>query len=502
MRGTALTSEAQPVESERGGRGTIYRSAATAVALAWTLRFIGLFSVVVLARLLSPRDFGIIALATTTMALVDIFSALGVRQALLRIPEPERAHLDTAWTIQLILLVLLAAALTASAPAAAAFFEEPALAPVTAVLSLRFLFYGLANIGIVEFDRSLQLGKDLRMRVSVRLAALAGTVVAAVLLRSYWALAIGLVLQSALHAGASYLFHPNRPRLSLAKRSELLNVSLWMFLAYAAQVVHHQAERLAVGRIAAAHLVGLYSVGKDLAAIFTLEIATALNRVTFVTTARRAGPLKSDPGRAVALLGSYAMIAAPAGIGIAAVAEDAVAVLFGTHWLAGAPLLMLIAPASAFYAVYKLVVSSLQASGLVRVAAIMSCCGAGATAATIFAVAAMGGDAQAIATAALMLSCATLIAGILVFARIVLVETWRLAAAVARPFAAAAAMFLLVRLAAPHTGLAIADLGLSVALGAAAYAAALAAIWGLGGRPDGAEAAALALVRSRLPGQA
>lgn len=493
-----MATEVPTVEPGRGGAGGLYRSAATAVALTWVLRFIGLFSVFVLARLLSPRDFGIIALAGATMALVDIFSALGVRQALLRIPDPERAHLDTAWTIQLIVLVLLAAALAASAPAAAAFFSEPALAPVTALLSLRFVFQGLANIGIVEFDRSLQLGKDLRMRVSVRLVALAGTIIAAVLLRSYWALAIGLVLQSVLHAGASYLFHPYRPRLSLAKRSELLNVSLWMFLAYAAQVVQQQTERIAVGRIAAAHLVGLYSVGKDLASIFTLEIATALNRVTFVTTARRGQPLDRDPDRAVALLGCYAMIAAPAGIGLAAVAEDGITVLFGAEWSEGVKLLQLIAPASALYAVYKLVVSSLQASGRARAAAIMSCCSSGVTAATIFAVATGSGDANSIAAAALALSGATLVAGILVFARIACVPPLRLAAAVCRPFAAAAAMCLLVRLAAVDTGLVVVDLGLSVALGGVAYGAALGVIWAASSRPTGAEETAYALLRSQI----
>ena len=496
-----MASGVEAVESERGRGGSPYRSAATAVALTWVLRFIGLFSVFVLARLLSPRDFGIIALAAATMALVDIFSALGIRQALLRIPDPERAHLDTAWTIQLILLVLLAATLAASAPAAAVFFREPALAPVTAMLSLRLVFQGLANIGIVEFDRSLQMGKDLRMRVSVRLAALAGTIAAAVLLRSYWALVIGLVLQSALHAGASYLFHPYRPRLSLAKRSELLNVSLWMFLAYAAQVVHQQAERLAVGRIAAAHLVGLYSVGKDLASIFTLEIATALNRVTFVTTARRGQPLDSDPVRAIALLGCYAMIAAPAGIGLAAVAEDAVTFLFGRRWSEAAGLLQLIAPASGFYAVYKLIVSSLQASDRARAAAIMSCCGAGATAALIFAIATGGGDAYSIATAALALSGGTLLAGILVFARVARVPPLRLGAAVCRPFAAAAAMFLLVRLAALETGMIAVDLGLSIALGGVAYVAALVTIWAASGRPDGAEKTAFALLHSRVRSQ-
>lgn len=477
------------------GRGAVYRSAATAVALAWTIRLIGLVSVFILARMLSPRDFGIVGLAMATVALVEIFSAVGLRKALLRIAAPERAHFDTAWTIQLILLVALAAILASVGPAAAWFYEEPALGPVIAVLALRFLFYGIVNIGIVEFDRNLEFGRDLRMRVGVRLLSLAGTIAAALLLRSYWALVLGLVLHSALHAAASYFVHPYRPRFSLAKRAELLGVSLWMFLASAAQVVHHQAERLVIGRFAAMHLVGLYSVSKDLSSIFTQEIATALNRVTFVTTARTGRPLSDDPARVGAMLGAYAMIAAPMGLGLAAAAEDAVAVLLGSQWTAAAPLLQLVAPASALYAVYHLVASSMQAAGLARRAAFLSCAGALVAVAALTGTALAGGGAIAIATTALAVSGTLLALGTAAISRTAGLKPFALAGPVLRPFAAALAMLLLVRAAAPETGYALADLAFAVPFGAAVYAGALLLIWFVAGRPQGAESETLALAR-------
>ena len=487
--------EAEERPSDRVDEAAVYRSAAAAVALAWALRLIGLVSVFVLARLLTPRDFGIIALASATMALIDIFSALGLRQALLRIAEPERAHLDTAWTIQLILMTLLAALLAALAPVAAAFFQEPVLAPVIAVLSLRFVLAGLTNIGIVEFDRHLQFGKDLQMRLTVRLAALAGTVAAAVLLRSYWALAIGLLLQSVLHVAASYRFHPYRPRFCLSKQAELLNVSLWFFLSYVAQVVQTQAERLAVGMFAPIHAVGLYSVSKDFSSIFTLEIATALNRVTFVTTAKRAAAPHEEPERAAAMLGAYAMIAAPMGFGLAAVAEDAVFLLFGAQWLAAAPLLQLIAPASALYAVYKLIASSLQAMGLARRAAIMSCTGALATVAALFAISAAAGDGRSIAAAALAVNAAVLAGGIAAYARLLRASALRLAAAVGRPLLASVAMMALVQMAPIETGSAPVDLFASILLGASSYVGSLILVWRLSGSPNGAEAHAVSLAR-------
>lgn len=473
------------------GTGTIYRSAALAVALTWALRLIGLVSALVLARLLSPRDFGIIAIAAAVVALVDMLGALGLRQALLRIAQPERAHLDTAWTIQVVSMTLLGGVLLVLAAPVGAFFARPELPPVIALLSLSFVFYGLENVGVVEFDRSFQFGRDLRMRLTVRLLGLAGTVTAALLLRSYWALAIGMVLTAALHAAASYLFHPYRPRLSLAKRSELLVVSGWMFLAYAMQVVQHQSERLILGRVASPSMLGFYAFSKDLASIFTMELATALNRVTFVSTARREGALDTAPERPALLLGAYAMIAAPFGLGLAAVAEPALAVLFGHQWLGAAPFLRLIAPASACYAVHALVISTLQAGGLARGAALLSSGGAVTMAGGLAAAGAAGQDAPALAAVALAVNVALLLVGALVLARIARARLVPLLAAIARPFAAAAAMYALVGMASPVSGSAAIDLVASAALGAFAYPLFTLAIWGVLGRPAGAERAVL-----------
>ena len=486
------------MSGEGFGRGRVLRGALLAVALQWSMRLIGLVSVFVLARLLSPEDFGIVGLAMAAVALVEIFSVIGLRQALLRIEAPDRSHLDTAWTIQLLLFLGLGAVLVALAPLAGRFYGEPALATVIVVLASRFLFLGLVNIGIVEFDRNLDFGRDLRMRLGARLVSFTVTVTAAVALRSYWALVIGLVLQSAMLAGASWLAHSYRPRFSLDRRRELLGVSGWMFLNFSAQVVHHQLERLVIGRFAPLHLVGLYSVSKDLSAIFTQEIATALNRVTFVTTARGGRPLSDAPERIAAILGAYALIAAPLGLGLAAAAGDAVAVLLGPQWLAAAPLLQLIGPASALYAVYKVISSSLQAAGFERRAALITCTATAVAAAAIFAAAYGGGGAMAIAGASLAVTLALLAVGICVIAKVAGVSAAAFAAPIGRPFAAAAAMFVAVRLLDPQTGIAAADLTIGVMLGAVVYAATVVVLWLAARRPAGAEAQALELLQSAL----
>ncbi len=470
-----------------------------AVTLQWLMRFIGLVSVFILARLLEPKDFGIMGLAVATLALVELLGAVGIWQALLRIKEWDREHLDTAWTIQLIVFGTMGLLALATAPLVAHLYGQPALTAVLAVLSIRFLVLGLANIGVVEFDRKLAFGRDLRMRIGSRLASFVVAIAAAFWFRNYWALVIGLLAQNSFFSIATYLCHPFRPRLSLKRRAELLGTSLWIFVHAVTQTVQMQIERLVMGRFSSTHVIGLYSVSKDLSEIFTQEIATALNRVTFVTVARTDEPLA--PLTTAQILGVYAMIAAPMGFGLAATAEPAIHLLLGAEWKAAAPFMRIVAVYSAFYAVYKVIASSLQAAGFARQAAYMSGAGAVCLAVTVAGAAFVSPDAATVAFAAFAANFLVLASGIAVIARYSGQNPFALGLHVFRPFAAAAAMAATVHLLGPDSGSSIIDLTGGVAVGAVAYPLFLVGLWWVSGRPPGGEREALAFageMRQRL----
>lgn len=468
--------------------GRIMRNAVTALAIAWSMRVIGLLSVFVLARMLAPRDFGVMALAMSAAALVDVFAALGLRQALLRIPQPDRAHYDTAWTIQVMLLTFLAILLAALAPLASWFYHEPALAAVIVVLASRFVFYGVVNIGTIDFDRHLQLGRDLQLRIAVRLGTFATTVGAAVVLRNYWALVIGAVVQALLHAVGSYVVHPFRPRFSLAKRAELLGVSLWMFLSSASHTMFREIEQLVAGRIASMQVVGFYSVTKGLSSIFTEEIATALNRVTFVITARDGRTLSEQPERLSVMLGSYAMIAALFGLGLASTAGDACVVLLGPKWAGAAPYLRFVGPGAACFAVYKLVISTLQACGEARQGAYLSMSGALFLVGAVTLTAMAGGDALGIARAGAWSTATLLVTGLVYLAIKSRTSALAMLLSVGRPFTAGLVMFVAVSSIPDVISLPLAQLTIEAACGAAVFFVGNAALWWASGQPAGAEA--------------
>lgn len=482
----------EPVAS----RGRIYRSAVTAVLLQWSMRFIGLISVLVLARLLTPSDFGVIGIAMATLGLVEILSAIGLRQALLRIGDPTSAHLDTAWTIQVILFCSLAAVTVAAAPLASWAYGNPAIKWVIAALSLRFVFLGLVNIGVFYFEREFKFGDDLKMRISGRLASFFITLTAAALLRNYWALVVGLLCQSLFLMIGSYVMQSYRPRFSMAERQALLGFSVWMLIASMAQTAQQQAERLIAAMIGGPHLAGLYSVSKDLSEIFTQEIGTALNRITFVTIAASKAALGEDPARVARILGCYALIAAPAGLGLAATAEDSVAVLLGPQWTQAVPILKIVAIYSSLYAVFRVINSMQTAAGFAKEAGTLSISGALTTAGAALAAGLIWHSAIPVALAAGAGNLVMLLRGLGVMAKETKLPRMTLILHVARPFLAATLMCVVIRLLPVNVGAPLGDLAVTVPLGGSLYALFLAAIWIASGRPDGAEAEAVDVLRS------
>lgn len=479
------------------GRGSVYRGAAIAVALTWVLRAIGLVSVFILARLLTPSDFGVVGLAMTAVALVETFSYLGMKQALLRMEKPERDYYDTAFTIQLIMFAALGLLLFAIAAPAADFFREPRVEPVIYALSLRFVMLGLVNIGVVEFERDFAFGRDLKMKATARIVSFFVTVALALWLRSYWALVVGMIVQSLILTILSYTMQPYRPRLSLARRAELLGVSLWIFSGVVAQTLYSQVERIVVGRTADTGTVGAFSVSKDVSNILTQEIAMALNRVTFVTTAR-SGAFDTQGDRIARSLGAYAMIAAPMGLGLAAVAEHFIRVFLGGQWGSAVPLVAPIAVATALMAVFRLIASSLQAGGHEKASGLLCIAGLAGLAAAVGMVAHAGGSPLSIAQTGMTVSAVTLLAGLGVMAHFTRYGVASFLVAVARPFLAGTAMYFLVRAMPVLSPSPFVELVWRAALGAATYFASLMLLWLLSGRPQSSEAEMLRVARRLL----
>jgi L-fucose isomerase-like protein len=126
------------------------------VLLRLTDRSIGMVSTLFLARLLAPADFGLIAMAMSIVAMLEVISTFSFDIALIQNPTAERRHYDTAWTFNVLFGLANACLLLALAGPVATFYAEPRSQNIMMWLALYPALQGFGNIGIVAFQKDLE----------------------------------------------------------------------------------------------------------------------------------------------------------------------------------------------------------------------------------------------------------------------------------------------------------------------------------------------------------
>jgi len=341
------------------------------IAMRWAIRSVGLLSTVILARLLAPDDFGVVAMAMVAVAILQSFTQSGVDLALLRAETPQREHYDAAWTLEIIQATVLAAALFLTAPLVAGQFEDPRVTAVIRAMSLAALIAGFQNIGVVNFRRELNFRREFQFNVYKRLATFVVTVSAALLMRSYWAMVVGYVVGRVVEVSLSYVMSSYRPRLSLARVGEIWGFSKWLVLTRFSMVVNRQFDRWVVGSMGGAASMGNYFIANDFASSPSDEVIAPMSRAAFPVYSR----MRQQPDELAdafrRMLGSVVAITFATGLGIAAVAEDFVHVVLGAKWAGAIPVMPWLGLFAAVYGIVRALDTFLLATGRERMSSLM-----------------------------------------------------------------------------------------------------------------------------------
>jgi lipopolysaccharide exporter len=320
-----------------------------AAGIAWMslmrvgIKGLGLISTVVLARLLAPADFGLIAMAMSVIAALDLFAAFNFDVALIQRQDAGRTHYDTAWTFNILFAIALALVLVVIAFPAVDFYHEPRLRAVMHTLALGVFVMGFENIGVVAFRKELDFRKEFVMRIGQKVCTAAITLPLAFALRNYWALVIGMVSGNVLSVLISYYAHPFRPRISLAAGSQLFSFSKWMVVNNMLWFIRDRTPDFLLGRVAGANALGLYTISYEISNLPTAELVAPINRAVLPAYAKMAHDLELLGRGFLDVIGLVILLALPAGFGIAATSELIVNVVLGAKWSAAGPLVSILA---------------------------------------------------------------------------------------------------------------------------------------------------------------
>lgn len=320
------------------GRGFIWSVVPAALG-----RGLNLLALLVLARLLAPSAFGTVGAIATFLALIQLGSDLGMKATIVH--EQERGtsdRIDSAFTLNVALVLVLTVVGIAVAPAVASFFGLPDEAALFRLASLNLILAGLGNIHDGLLLRDLSFAQRARPQLAMGVVQATVSVVLALLGLGASALVWGMLAGTAVWTIMQWRMTAYRPRLVVdptVARSMIGYGGAAAALQVIA-VVSTRTDAAIVGNQLGAVALGIYTVAFRLPELALSSVAWTLSVVTFPTLSRRRteshAALVETTLWITRLLALYAL---PTAVALALLADPLIAMLFSERWAAAAPVL-------------------------------------------------------------------------------------------------------------------------------------------------------------------
>ena len=310
----------------------------------WLTRGLGIIKMVVLARLLSPIDFGILGLATLSINFFTVFSETGIESALIQKDKISRNQLDTAWTIGLVRGLILCFLLILSAGWLAAYFENSTLESVLKIMAVVFVLGGFVNIGLVYFQRELEFQKKVKLDFISDFVGAVTAIILAFWLKNVWALVLGSIAWGITKTLSSYCMHPYRPRLylDLSIAKNLLNFGKHIFWIAIVTFIVTCGDDAIVGKLLGLSTLGYYMMAYNIANIPVSSLAGIIGNILFPAFSK----LQHEPVRLSEALKKVIelvlIILLPVTVLVMLLAKDFTSVFFGDKWLPMVPALQIL----------------------------------------------------------------------------------------------------------------------------------------------------------------
>ena len=292
----------------------------------------------VLARLLAPSEFGLVAAVVVFLSFIELGSDLGMKATVVyEQEEGVTARVQSAFTVNLIIAVVLTGVAVLCAPLVASFFGAEEHVELFRLGALSLLFVGLGNI----HDALLLREMDFKRRTVPQIvrAAVRAVVSIGLAFAGYGAesLVIGLLVGSAAWTLAQWILSPLRPtfELDLGIVRGMAAYGGAASLLEVLSVANARADAAIVGRVLGGQALGLYTIAFRVPELAIETVAWNTSQVAFPALSRKRAIDQGDLARStMRLLRFQALYALPVAAGLAMVATPLIVVLFSSKWAA------------------------------------------------------------------------------------------------------------------------------------------------------------------------
>lgn len=296
------------------------------------IRLLSTISTIILARLLLPEDFGLIALAFAIFGIADAISSLGYAVILVRMKDPERSVYDTAWTLNLIRCVLLGLLLAGTAQWQADWLGDQRIGPLLWVIGLNVALDGLVSVGLIRLQREFRYNRFAVYQVVTRFSAFVFAILIAVIWQSYWCFVLGTLIAKLITIPFGYWLAPHWPRLSLRHWRHFMAFTKWGVVFNLAAIVEIQGPTLVIGRLLGLPTLGMFNIAQQIGSIPVTELAAPTRMPLYSGYAEKQNDISHVRYTYLQSQGFLLAIICPISVGIALVAPELEQIFLGDRW--------------------------------------------------------------------------------------------------------------------------------------------------------------------------
>jgi O-antigen/teichoic acid export membrane protein len=301
----------------------------------------------IMARLLSPEDFGLVAMVTVVTGFYGLFTSAGLSSATVQRVTVTDAQISTLFWVNMLIGAALCVLCLGTAPALVAFYHEPSLTWVTTAMAVGFLVKAAGVQHIALLQRDLRYVTLTWIEVLAQVASMATGIALAVAGFGYWALVASTLAGPGVMtilAWTTTKWIPGRPH----RDAEILSMLRFGGVVTIQVVVNHVAQnidKVLLGRFRGADTLGIYGRAYQLVAMPMTNLSSAVGWVAFSALSR----IQDDPPRYRSyFVKGYSVVVSlvvPILVFAAVFADDIVGVVLGSQWTDVSLIFRLLAPA-------------------------------------------------------------------------------------------------------------------------------------------------------------
>lgn len=299
---------------------------------------------IMLARLLTPKDFGLVAMIMVFFAIAQSFIESGMGQALIREKKITDKDRSTVFWFNLLLSISFYGLMYAAAPWIAEFYNRPELVKLTRVMGLTVIFFGIAIVQRSEMTQKLEFKKQAFAEVPAVLVAGLVSITMAYMDFGVWSLVAQYLLVTACSSIALWVIQPEKIAFIFDKESfnRLFGFGYKLFLSGLLNTIYEHIYKLVIGKYFAATTLGFYAQSKKIQQIASHNLIGIVQKVTYPLLAKTSDdPIRLRRGYRQ-VIQSSSFIIFPVMLLLILFAEPLMLFVFGEKWMEAAPFLQIL----------------------------------------------------------------------------------------------------------------------------------------------------------------